>query len=66
MEGYTGTMQDITISTNPTLTFLHSFLVEDHFAKALGDTWLKLKAKEKDGGSSRKPSEGKKTQLAAI
>jgi hypothetical protein len=25
------------------------FPVEDHFAKALGDTWLKLQAQAKDG-----------------
>ena len=36
--------------------------VEDHFAKALGDTWLKLKAKEKAEQQQQK----KKPQVAAV
>ena len=45
------------------------FAVEDHFAKALGDTWLKLKAKEKaDQQQGAKPEQGKKQQpqMAAV
>ena len=38
------------------------FSVEDHFAKALGDTWLKLKAKEKAEQQQQK----KKPQVAAV
>ena len=37
------------------------FSVEDHFAKALGDTWLKLKAKEK-----AEQQQKKKPQVAAV
>lgn len=43
--------------------------VEDHFAKALGDTWLKLKAKEKAEQKQKKNSDqqGKKQpQVAAV
>ena len=42
--------------------FSSAFSVEDHFAKALGDTWLKLKAKEKAEQQQQK----KKPQVAAV
>ena len=43
------------------------FAVEDHFAKALGDTWLKLKAKEK-AEQQQGSEQGKKQQpqMAAV
>ena len=48
---------------------MSGYTVEDHFAKALGDTWLKLKAKEKaDQQQKKKPDQqGKKQpQVAAV
>ena len=43
------------------------FLVEDHFAKALGDTWLKIKAAKaaKDGGETNASSKDRQDRSEA-
>ena len=56
------------------VTYSVPFSVEDHFAKALGDTWTKLQAKEaekkekKNSSSNPQPNVPKesKSQLLAL
>ena len=63
LTGYTG--QFPAIFQIPQLNFLF-FLVEDHFAKALGETWIKLQAEaeKKEKKSSSTPKESKPQLLA--
>lgn len=82
MSGYTGiaasfftvSLNNLPLSFSLFLTYLFFFSVEDHFAKALGDTWTKLQAKEaekkekKNSSSNPPPNAPKesKSQLLAL
>lgn len=55
--GLSGILQQQTNKCLVSSNSLFLFLVDDHFAKALGETWLKLQSetKEKEGNSDSQP-----------
>ena len=69
-----GILELSALSCSSSLTYSFFFPVEDHFAKALGDTWTKLQAKEaekkekKNSSSNPQPNVPKesKSQLLAL
>ena len=46
--------------------FFFFFAVEDHFAKALGDTWVKLQKAEEEKRSSAKKSDQTETKKPTL
>ena len=61
MSGYTGMLQQHLGLGGKIKCFI--FLVEDHFAKALGDTWVKLQAEAEK--KDKKPSSVSHKESAA-
>ena len=61
MSGYTGMLQQHLGLGGKIKYFI--FLVEDHFAKALGDTWVKLQAEAEK--KDKKPSSVSHKETAA-
>ena len=61
MSGYTGMLQQHLGLGGKIIYFI--FLVEDHFAKALGDTWVKLQAEAEK--KDKKPSSVSHKESAA-
>ena len=61
MSGYTGITNISGVEGN--IIYILYFLVEDHFAKALGDTWVKLQAEAEK--KDKKPSSVSHKESAA-